>query len=122
MIQCIFFTAIITGLDHDIQTQSKVESKGTALNQNYGVETRMKRSISGDVESGAQIYDEVYNKLKGYIFNNPEKSKERSSHNYIEERINNIMSQLGEPKLFVMLTLQILFFQEAMIMCINTIH
>lgn len=73
------------------------ESNTIALNQNYGVKTRMKRSVESNKESGTQLYDEVVNRLKEYLFNNSKNSRERSSYNNIETRINSIMSQLGEP-------------------------
>lgn len=116
------FPAIITSLDHETPVQPLTDSKPLPYDQNYRSSTRMKRSTVNNGDSAAHLYDNVVTKLKDYFFNSPITSRQRSSYDDVQDRISNIMSQLGEPKLFVMLTLQILFFQVIMNMGINSIR
>lgn len=112
------FPAIITSLDHEGPVQPLIEPK--PLEQNYRTSPRMKRSLDYNGDSASHLYDNVVTKLKEYFFSDPKTSRQRSSYNDLQDRITNIMTQLGEPKLFVMLTLQMLLFQDAMNMDISS--
>lgn len=80
------------------QNQPNFDQHANAPQQNYG-NTRRKRSLDESINNtSSQAFDQVVSKLKDYLFEE-EKPEEKSTYRNVQARINNLKTQLGEPKL-----------------------
>lgn len=102
-------------MDTEASIQPAMIPKENALPNNYDSSPRLRRSTNiNNEDSSAKLFEEVVATLRDYFFSDSKASNARSSYNDIEDRISKIMTQLGEPKFLLMLSLQILFFQNIM--------
>lgn len=107
-------------MDYEASIQPTINQKENVLPNNYDSSPRLRRSANiNNEDSAAKLFEEVVTTLRDYFLTDSKTSNARSSYNDIEDRISKIMTQLGEPKFLLMLSLQILFLQDIM-MIINS--
>lgn len=66
--------------------------------------SRRKRSVTPMDNDNSYLYDQIASKVKEYIFS--QHIEENNPYKAVQARINNIQSELGEPRLCEFLFLQ----------------